>query len=276
MPQVINRKAQREKIHTIDRIIQQRRTHKILGDVNHPPQLPDDFNNRVQGAVRVAGAAPFHFSAHPHHRKGALNSIVPWRFHILDQDSCHQLAHCLMQPKMQPKMQSEVQPNRHQKHKALSPEATIIKLLAGTGAMVLSTWLPEIDLIEPSSTLKKKTLEHKNQEYLMAASAATQNLLLTAEVRDIKTYWSSGGILGSSYCLETCGISTQEKLMGAIFMSPEDIGEQECKAGHLNELRGKPESCMHWVDSNNFMPNPAQEAISFNNKNERAGILLAS
>ena len=270
MPQAMNRTAQREKIHTIDRIIQQRRTHKILGDVNHPPQLQDDFNNRVQGAVRAAGAAPFHFSAHPHHRKGELNSIVPWRFHILDQQSCLQLAQCLMKPNAQPNAQPKMQ-----QHKAISPEATIIRLLAGTGAMILATWLPEIDLIEPSSTLKKTRLEHKNQEHLMAASAATQNLLITAEVRDIKTYWSSGGVLGSSYCLETCGISTQEKLMGAIFMSPENTGEQECKAGHLNGLRGKPESWMHWVDSNNFIPNPTQ-ASNVNNKNERVKISVAS
>ncbi len=244
MPHIINRKSQRKQIHTVDRIIQQRRTHKILGDFDRIPELPEDFNNRVQGAVRVAGSAPFHFSAQPHHRKGGLNSIVPWRFYILDQHSCHQLAHCLMQPKM------------HQQHKALSPEATIIRLLAGTGAMVLATWLPEMDLIEPSSTLKKKTLEHKNQEHLIAASAATQNLLIAAEVRDIKTYWSSGGVLGNSYCLETCGISPKEKLIGAIFMSPEDIGEQECKPGHLNKLRGKPESWMHWVDSSYFKSKP--------------------
>ncbi len=262
MPQISNRKLQREKIHTVDRIIQQRRTHKILGDFNHTPQLPDDFNNHVHGAVRVAGAAPFHFSAHPHHRKGELDSIVPWRFHILDQKSCHHLAHCLMQSKM------------HPQHKALTSKATIIRLLAGTGAMVLATWLPEIDLIEPSSTLKKKTLEHKNQEHLMAASAATQNLLITAEVRDIKTYWSSGGVLSHSYCLETCGISPQEKLMGAIFMSPKDIGERECKAGHLNELRGKPESWMHWVDSENFTPKAIQ-TVDCNDEYQRRNIPLA-
>lgn len=228
------RKSQREKIHIIDRIIQKRRTHKILGDFDHIPKLSDNFNNRVHGAVRAAGAAPFHYSAHPQHQNGELDSIVPWRFHILDQANCHQLAQYLL--KSVP----------HQ-HKALSPNATIVRLLAGTGAMVLATWLPEIDLTGSSSTLKKKVLEHKNQEHLIAASAATQNLLITAEVRDIKTYWSSGGVLANSYCLKACGVSTLETLMGAIFLSPEDIEGQECRSGHLNKLRGKPESWMHWI-----------------------------
>lgn len=213
-----------------DHVIQARKTVKALGDRKAPPTIPDDFNQRIYEAMRVAGWAPFHYPVHDVHLDRKMNSPVPWRFYALNQTSCLRLADCLI----------------NETNHDIDEKNNIIRMLGACGSLVLVTWLPE-----PKDSKRAKTPEKKtefNEEHLAAASAATQNLMLAAKAREVDTYWSSGGILKSSECFELCNIPTQEKLLGAIFMLPELPEHVEIRPGKLRNRRGSPQQWMEWVE----------------------------
>jgi hypothetical protein len=117
-------------------------------------------------------------------------------------------------------------------------------MLAASGSLVMVTWLPEPDG-KKSLSAKKQTI---NEAHLAAASEATQNLLLALEVRSLQGYWSSGGVLASKECYSLCGIPTNEKLLGAIFVFPKQTEEQEVCYGKYRDKRGNAKSWMTWVD----------------------------
>lgn len=214
----------RDSVLAVDQVIRSRRTRKVLGHLHSPAQIPHGFREQVEEAVRIAGWAPFHYPANKIHQQHTLNSCVPWRFYALAQNECLALAHCLLA-----KNAGNV-----------TPDASIIRMLAAAGAVVLSTWLPE-----PETHQQAKQI---NEEHLAAAAAAVQNLLLAAEARGLQTYWSSGGILASSECFDLCGIPSNQKLLGAIFMFP---AQAESNAtvydGKLRNRRGTPDSWRTWV-----------------------------
>ena len=117
-------------------------------------------------------------------------------------------------------------------------------MLAGCGALVLVTWLPEPDDSERGRGEAHRTM--MDEEHLAAAAAATQNLLLATKARKINTYWSSGGVLREWECFELCKIPVQEKLLGAVFMSPEVTKKVVARPGHLRDRRGPAH---HWMTS---------------------------
>jgi nitroreductase len=213
----------------IDHIIQARKTVKALGDIHNPSKIPENFLQRVNDAMCIAGWAPFHYPVHESHCKRSMNSPVPWRFYSLNQASCLKLADCIIQSSAN---------KVNEKH-------NIIRMMGACGAMVLVTWLPE-----PKNSQRAKNEEARvmiNEEHLAAASAATQNLLLSAKAREIDSYWSSGGILNDSECFKLCGIPAQEKLLGAIFMLPELTQDIDVRAGKMRNKRGNNKQWMKWI-----------------------------
>ncbi len=214
----------------VDSVIKNRRTYKVLGSLDQVADIPDDFKEKVEESVRMAGWAPFHYPSHESHRQQDMNSIVPWRFYVLDQATCLKLAHYLLDKSIA----------------NLTKDASVIRMLAATGALALVTWLPE-----PESKLVNNKLQHKNEEHLAAAAAAVQNLLLAGEAREIQTYWSSGGALKSRECFELCRIPTSEKLLAAVFMFPKQIDDSsEVHAGHLAQKRGERNTWRKWLSIN--------------------------
>jgi nitroreductase len=220
-------------VEAVDHVIRQRKTAKILRSPDDcTPQSQADqaaFMALVQASIDVAGWAPFHKAAHKKsHLKGDLTSIVPWRFYVLEQTNCCAVvAHLRKQAEQKAGKMWE---------KAW--DSKIPKLLAGAGALVLVTWLPnppEDD--ERDSTQPELTTE--NVEHIAAASAATQNLMLAAEARGLQTYWSSGGVLGSTEMLAWLGIATNQKLLGAIFLGPSSAKAESSDGGGLRHERGK-------------------------------------
>lgn len=206
----------------IDQVIQARKSVKVLGDVDNVPQIPESFFAEVQEAMKVAGWAPFHFTAHDSHLDRAMNSPVPWRFYALDQQNCLRLIDALI-----------AHPDT-----TLSKSSGIVRMLASYGALVLVTWLPE-----PEGTTEQETarVALKNPEHIAATAAAIQNLLLGATARNMDSYWSSGGALREQACFDICKIPAQERLLGSVFLSPEIPAEQEgVRPGKLREQRGAP------------------------------------
>lgn len=211
----------------VDQVIRSRRTRKVLGHLRSPAHIPHGFREQVEEAVRIAGWAPFHYPADKIHHQNGLDSCVPWRFYALDQQSCLTLAACLLENSAE----------------HVTPDSTIIRMLAATGSVVLATWLPE-----PKTT---ELALRMNEEHLAAASAAVQNLLLAGEARGIQTYWSSGGIMAASECFEVCNIPATQKLLGAIFMFPPQTDSiMDIHEGKLRNRRGTPDSWSTWVSFN--------------------------
>lgn len=213
----------------VDHVICNRRTRKVLGHLDAPAFIPPGFREQVEEAIQVAGWAPFHYPANRIHQRHQLDSCVPWRFYALDQQGCLTLAHCLLEKQAG----------------SISPESTIVRMLAAAGTLVLATWLPEPDT--------HRQAKQVNEEHLAAAAAAIQNLLLASEARCIQTYWSSGGALASSECFELCGIPSNQKLLGAIFMFPRlQSADAEIHEGKLRGRRGTPDSWRAWVSPNHI------------------------
>ena len=210
----------------IDQVIQARKSVKVVGDVDAPPEIPAGFFAEVQEAMKVAGWAPFHFTAHNAHLDREMNSPVPWRFYALDQANCLRLIDSLV-----------AHPDL-----GLNKNAAILRMIAAYGALVLVTWLPEPESSASLEEASKKAL--KNEEHIAAAAAATQNLLLAATARNIDSYWSSGGVLREAATFELCKIPQQESLLGAIFLAPEMPGRDGVRPGKLREMRGNPEQWM--------------------------------
>ncbi|MEM7736601.1 MAG: nitroreductase family protein [Deinococcota bacterium] len=222
----------------VDHVIRQRKTLKCLRDpaarYSQPISLSEAQQQALQTMVEVAGWAPFHKLAdEATHRESELTSVVPWRFYVLEPTSCNRLLDFL-------EVQAETYPE--------SPwtrawNSKIPKLIAGAGALVQVTWLPD-----PTDDADlKPQLTINNMEHIAAASAAVQNLLLAAEARGWHTYWSSGGILKTPEVLDYLGIARTQMLLGSIFLTPADapIGNQQ--PGGLRDKRGEVTDWARWV-----------------------------
>ncbi len=220
-------------IAAVDHVIRERKTAKVLGDPDNctelSPQIAESFISLVRTAVEVAGCAPFHKLAADEHRRGQLDSPVPWRFYVLDKPAC-----CAVLSHLRSRADTDQDPKW-----ARAMAKKIPKLLAGTGALVLVTWLPD-----PSPT-GEPALNENNIEHIAAASAATQNILLAAEARNMHTYWSSGGILAEAEVFELLGIPRQQRLLAAIFLAPADEVTVDPELGANRKLRGQ--NWMKWV-----------------------------
>lgn len=222
-------------ISAIDSVIQKRKTLKVFGDLDSPSAIPEDFNDRINESIKVANWAPFHYPSNAVHRQGSMNSMVPWRFYALSQETCLELGHCLSDS-----------PNSK-----VDKDSKIVRMLSACGGLVMVTWLPEPEENSLDQSEKRKMVKQTiRDEHIAAAGAATQNLLLASEARKIQTYWSSGGILQSEPCFQLCGIPEGQKLMGAIFMFPEQYSNMQTVPGKLRDKRGSQDSWMSWVKIN--------------------------
>jgi len=176
--------------------------------------------------MKVAGWAPFHFTAHNAHLDREMNSPVPWRFYALDQENCLRLIDSLI-----------AHPDL-----GLNKNTAILRMIAAYGALVLVTWLPEPENNSDKEDASRRTM--KNEEHVAATAAAIQNFLLAATARNIDSYWSSGGVLREAATFQLCNIPEQESLLGAIFLAPDMLGRDGVRPGKLRALRGTPEQWM--------------------------------
>jgi nitroreductase len=206
----------------VDGVIRERRTVKVLADEPFPV---DDARQTVEELAAAAGWAPFHrVAARVHQESGALTSIVPWRFYLVDAPACRALRDALLE--------------RGDKSK-------IPRMLAAARALVLATWLPNPPK-GPVTGLFEATEE--NMEHVAAAGAAVQNLLLAATARGIPNYWSSGGPLRGPEAFGWMGIPAGEIALGAVFLFPAETADAEVNPGSHRDRRGAPTDWSRWVE----------------------------
>lgn len=213
---------------TTEDTIQNRRTLKLKADPENPLPVTkgEEFKSEIEELIELAGKAPFHYQSAEAHRKQKLTGAEPWRFHVLDGNSCRKLL----------KSFNEDQP--------MKASDGIKQMLAAADALVLATWLPE-----KSRSLSRKFHPNvKNMEHIAATGAAIQNLLLAATSKGITNYWSSGGCLRKPKVLDFLGISKQEILLGAIFLFPDEFPESvQTITGKNVDAKGKLKDYMEWV-----------------------------
>ena len=214
---------------TTDESIRARKTLKLRGDPESPLPVTkgEKFKQTLKELIELAGKAPFHYESSEDQRKGALKGIEPWRFHVLDGESCRSFLGSL-----------------NQEIPMKAPEG-IRQMLAAADALILATWLPE-----RSQKLSRRFHPNlKNMEHIAATGAAIQNLLLAATSRGINAYWSSGGIIRKSKTLEFLGIPKHEILLGAVFLFPNKYQDQvETKTGKNADNRGEIGDFMQWIE----------------------------
>ena len=211
-----------EKAAAVDGVIRGRRTVKVLADEGFPAA---GMRETVEELVATAGWAPFHrVAARVHTEGGALTSIVPWRFYLVDADGCRRLRDGLL---------------------ARGDKSKIPRMLATADALVMATWLPNPPK-GPVTGLFEATEE--NMEHVAAAGAAVQNLLLAATARGVSNYWSSGGALRGEEAFRWMGIPVREIPLGAIFLFPTDTRGAEVNPGSHADRRGAPADWARWVE----------------------------
>lgn len=211
-----------DRVQVVDGVIRERRTSKVLADAPLPVAGAREV---VEALVATVGWAPFHKpAARVHQESGALTSIVPWRFHLLDAAACRALRQVLL--------------DRGDRSK-------VPRMLAAARALVQATWLPNPPK-EAVAGLFEATEE--NMEHVAAAGAAVQNLLLAATARGFRSYWSSGGALRGAEAFGWMGIPAGEILLGSIFLFPADTGDAEVAPGSHRDRRGAPTDWARWVE----------------------------
>jgi len=142
-------------------LVKERKTIKQLADI-HSPLAPNDLNDTVIGfLLEAAHWAPFHKPAHDSHLSEKLDSIVPWRCHMLNATACRSLLQTLKDWS--------------------SDDQTWLKgkvpsMLASASSLFIVTCL--VNPSEGSEALFEPSFQ--NMEIIAAASAAIQNLLLAA------------------------------------------------------------------------------------------------
>ncbi len=197
-----------------------RKTEKVLSDEAWP--LPEDLlevKNKINQIVLAATHAPFHYPAQAIHVEGKeLNSIVPWRVHVLHAQECRELANHITSNGVN--------------------AGKILQMLHTANALLQVTWLPD----QPENEIETPYLGSlRNMEHIAAASSATQNMLLTATALGLPNYWSSGGVLRKEEFHKHLNINAKEILLGSIFLFPEDVSKARVALGGLREKKGTVE-----------------------------------
>jgi len=215
--------AKERKIQLIDEVIQSRCTTKYLSD---QPLTGHLERSVIVDILGCAGWAPVHLTASMSHRENnELNSILPWRFYVLDANACNGLREILVS---------------HGDH------TKVPQMLAAASALIQVTWLPDPLTEHSGELLYAPTLE--NMEHIAAGAAAIQNMLLAATAREIPTYWSSGGALRGVEVFAWLDIPETEILLGSVFLFPQEVGDVEVVPGKLRDKRGNSDQWVRWIN----------------------------
>lgn len=216
-----------EDLKTVIRVVQQRRTFKVMGDVEGPVQIDSQTaqKNRtiVLESVKAADSAPFHYD------RQCDNVPQPWRVNILWHQSCQKVAS-----------------NFYQWFDDVKPGNKLPSMLSACGACVLVSWLPQFDGAGDEEIAKSKQIQI-DQEHLAAASAYVQNLMLLLTAANMGTYWSSGGQFRTREMMDRLSMSAPRQLLAAVFVEfPETNGDATQRVpGKLADARANLE---HWMD----------------------------
>lgn len=210
-----------DRAAVVDGVIRERRTVKVLADEAFP--AGPEVRAVVEELAATAGWAPFHRVAARVHLEGALTSIVPWRFYLVDADGCRALRQALL---------------------ARGDKSKIPRMLAAASALVQATWLPNPAKGEHTGLFEAT---EENMEHVAAAGAAVQNLLLAATARGIPNYWASGGALRGPEAFGWMGIPAGEILLGSLFLFPTETAGAEVSPGSHRNNRSAPSDWSRWV-----------------------------
>lgn len=173
--------------------IRQRRTVKVISDTPLPIKPCD--NDLIETLMESAYYAPFHypcFAGHQQHQPSPL----PWRFYVLDSANCRQLGKTLAA--------NDISMGK------------ILGMLNTADYLIQATWCP-LPGTQSNAEFDGNLI---NMEHIAAASAAVQNILLTATALGHENYWSSGGCLREAFTDELLGIPEAEILLGSLFIFP--------------------------------------------------------
>lgn len=201
---------------TVRRVVQARRTFKVLADPSRPvqfePGLRSQLDPLVREAIREAGWAPFHYN------RGADNLAEPWRVTLLFEDACRKTASGL-----------------ESWAGNIAPVGKLPSMFAACGAAALVTWIPQF---RDAEAVKRQAVD---DEHLAASSAFVQNALLLLTAAGFGTYWSSGGAaLREPTVLSRFGISSDEVLLALVFIDyPGSPSELPRKPGKNRDLRSE-------------------------------------
>jgi len=209
--------------------LQQRRTYKVIGDLQRPEAVAPELADKVNSLIEAAGNAPFHYACSREHQDD-LSSPVPWRVYALGGDACRKL------------MAERV---------AEGDQTKIPNMLAAAQFLLQVTWLPDTGTIKGDVTAKEGEVFEgtlRNMEHIAAGSAFVQSLLLSADAAGFKTYWSSGGPLRGSAFFDRVGIPQNQLLLGSVFLFPGEPENSEVKSGSMAEKRGPVTSWSRWVE----------------------------
>ena len=203
-------------MNEIEQLIQSRKTSKVLLplEFRHEQQAfwKEEHTTSLKSMLNAAAWAPFHKRAHAQHCDDELNAPMPWRFHVLNPESCSGLLKFL-------EHKAEVGPDSKWTR---AWQSKIKEMVCACGVLVQATWLPEpSESEENNSDTQSPSFDLKNIEHVAAASSAVQNLLLAAQAQNWLSYWSSGGILRDEEVFDYMSINRREKLLGSIFLSPQ-------------------------------------------------------
>lgn len=228
-----------EDLETVTRVVQQRRTFKVMGDVDAPVQIDSQTakKNRaiVLESVKSADSAPFHYD------RNCKGVPQPWRVKVLWHESCQKVA-----------------ANFYQWFDDVKPGNKLPSMLSACGACVLVSWLPQFPNVstgtssaddEKSATVSKSKQIQIDEEHLAAASAYVQNLMLLLTAANMGTYWSSGGQFRTAAMMDRLSMAPPRQLLAAVFVEfPEtNLGDIQRVPGKLSGKRASAESWMSVV-----------------------------
>ena len=219
-------------LQTLTRVIQQRRTFKVMGDVGAPvvidSQIAEKNRAIVLDSVKSADSAPFHYDRHWE------RVPQPWRVNILWHQSCQKVA-----------------ANFYDWFDDVKPGNKLPSMLSACGACVLVSWLPQfsnsVSETEDTSEIPKSKQIQIDQEHLAAASAYVQNLMLLLTAANMGTYWSSGGQFRTPSMMDRLSMAAPRQLLAAVFVEfPEtNTSDVQRLPGKLADARANLED---WMD----------------------------
>ena len=224
-----------EDFQMVTRVVQQRRTFKVMGNVDTPVQI-DPGNaekNRdiVLESVKAADCAPFHYD------RQSDSVPQPWRVNILWHQSCQ-----------------EVAANFYQWFDDVKPGNKLPAMLSACGACVLVSWLPQFSnsVSEDANPLAIATAKQIqiDQEHLAAAAAYVQNLMLLLTAANMGTYWSSGGQFRTTEMMERLSMASPQQLLAAVFVEFPETNSNDIQRvpGKLAQARANPDCWMNIVE----------------------------